>query len=133
MALPSDVLPILVRLAASMVEVAVVTKGAAPVVEDLEDVVALEEALASNRMLDAVEDAAVVAVVVAAAVVDAVVAAEATEEASVVETAFVVLIETTVLNHAVEVTHAAAHLSLVARHHSCSVQKLAAAVAEPIC
>ena len=132
--MPSDVLPILVRLAASMVEVAVVTKGAAPVVEDLEDVVALEEALASNRMLDAVEDAAVVAVVVAAAVVDAVVAAEATEEeASVVETAFAVLIETTVLTRAVEVTHAAAHLSLVARHHSCSVQKLAAAVVEPIC
>jgi hypothetical protein len=107
-ALPSDVLPILVRLAASMVEVAVVTKGAAPVVEDLEDVVALEEALASNRMLDA----AAVAVVVAAAVVDAVVAAEATEEeASVVETAFAVLIETTVLTRAVEVTHAVAHLS----------------------
>ena len=131
MALPSDVLPILVRLAASMVEVVVVTKAAAPVVEDLEHVVALEEALASNKMLDA--DADAVAVVVAAAVVDAVVAAEATEEeASVVETVFVVLIETTVLNHAAEVTHAAAHLSLVARHHSCSVQKLAAAVAEPI-
>jgi len=130
-ALPSDVLPILVRLAASMVEVVVVTKAAAPVVEDLEHVVALEEALASNKMLDA--DADAVAVVVAAAVVDAVVAAEATEEeASVVETVFVVLIETTVLNHAAEVTHAAAHLSLVARHHSCSVQKLAAAVAEPI-
>ena len=108
--MPSDVLPILVRLAASMVEVAVVTKGAAPVVEDLEDVVALEEALASNKMLDA--DADAVAVVVAAAVVDAVVAAEATEEeASVVETAFAVLIETTVLTRAVEVTHAVAHLS----------------------
>ena len=131
--MPSDVLPILVRLAASMVEVVVVTKAAAPVVEDLEHVVALEEALASNKMLDADADADAVAVVVAAAVVDAVVAAEATEEeASVVETVFVVLIETTVLNHAAEVTHAAAHLSLVARHHSCSVQKLAAAVAEPI-
>ena len=91
-----------------MLEVVVVTKPAAPVVQDLEDVVALEEALASNRMLDA----AAVAVVVAAAVVDAVVAAEATEEeASVVETAFAVLIETTVLNLAVEATHAAAPLS----------------------
>ena len=46
-------------------------KAAAPVVEE---VVAVEEALASNRMLDAVEDAAAVAVVaVVAAAVEAVV------------------------------------------------------------
>ena len=101
----SDALPILARPVASTVEALEVAKAAAPVVEE---VVAVEEALASNRMLDAVEDAAAVVVVAAVVAVEAV-AAE--EEASVVETAFAVLIETNVLTLAVEATHAAAPLS----------------------
>ena len=103
----SDALLILARLAASMlVQVEAV---AAPVEVEAAVVAAAEEAPVSNRTLDAEEDVDAVAEEVAVEATAAVEDAAVVEVASaVVETVFAVLIETTVLTLAVEVTHAAA-------------------------
>ena len=100
----SDALLILARLAASMlVQVEAV---AAPVEVEAVVVAAAEEAPVSNRTLDAVEDVAAAVEEEDLAVGED--AAVAEVASAVVETVFAVLIETTVLTLAVEVTHAAA-------------------------
>ena len=100
----SDALLILARLAASMlVQVEAV---AAPVEVEAAVVAAAEEAPVSNRTLDAVEDVAAAVEEEDLAVGED--AAVAEVASAVVETVFAVLIETTVLTLAVEVTHAAA-------------------------
>ena len=81
-----------------MVEELGVIKAAAPVVVE-EESVAMEEAPVSNRVLDLVEDMAVLDLEVTVAVGAIVVVlplVEVATEASVLETAFVVLIERTV-------------------------------------